>query len=122
MAALQALVAAGRPASQAPGGADTRRTNGEEFYFAARIHLGAPLFDAARRLADGQSSSPILQPDGLHVLVMQHNSPPVPLSFADARERVLADDKHEAEQRLQGATERFLRGKAEITIDKAYAP
>jgi hypothetical protein len=122
LSALHALVAAGRPASQASGGVDTKRTNGEEFYFAAKIHLGDRLFDAARTLANGQSSPPIVMPDGVHVLVMQHNAPPVPLSFADAREQVLADYKREAETRLQGSTERFLRDKADIITDKAYAP
>jgi len=121
LAALQALVAAGRPAAQAPGGVDTKRTNGEEFYFAAKIHLGDRLFEAARKLGDGQSSPPIVMPDGVHVLVMQHNSPPVPLSFADAREQVLVDYKRDAENRLQGSTERFLRDKADIITDKAYA-
>lgn len=120
LGALQALVAAGRPANQAPGGVDTKRTNGEEFYFAAKIHLGDRLFDAARILATGQSSPPIVMPDGVHVLVMQHNAPPVPLSFADAREQVLVDYKREAENRLQGSTERFLRDKADIITDKAY--
>jgi hypothetical protein len=122
LAAIQALVAAGRPAAQAPGGVDTKRTNGEEFYFAAKIHLGDRLFEAARKLGDGQSSPPIVMPDGVHVLVMQHNSPPVPLSFADAREQVLVDYKRDAENRLQGSTERFLRDKADIITDKAYAP
>ncbi len=120
LAALQALVAAGRPASQATGGVDTKRTNGEEFYFAAKIHLGDRLFAATRTLADGQSSPPIVMPDGVHVLVMQHNSPPVPLSFADAREQVLTDYKRDAETRLQASTERFLRDKADIITDKAY--
>ncbi len=49
-------------------GRDSGKTKGDEFYFAAKIHLGDQLFAAARDLADGAISAPIRMADGIHVL------------------------------------------------------
>jgi parvulin-like peptidyl-prolyl isomerase len=100
---------------------DTRKTNGEEFYFAARIHLGDPLFNAAKALKSGQASAPITTPDGVHVLAMTANKPPVQQSFADARDKVLGDYKKDAETRLETAELAYLKGKADILIAPGYS-
>ena len=55
---------------------DSRKVAGEEFYFAARIHLGDALFDVARDLPDGGVSAPLSLPDGIHVLYMLENKRP----------------------------------------------
>jgi len=101
---------------------DSGKTHGEEFYFAARLHLGPALFQAAQALPSGQVSAPLPQADGVHLLVMAGNKPPTPQPFAVARPQVLNDFKTEAEKRLQTSDEAYLRGKSDILIDKAYRP
>ena len=99
---------------------DTGKTKGEEFYFAVKAHLGDALYDAATGLKAGQVSDPLPQPDGVHVLVMEKNIAPVPLAFADARERLVNDYRRDAETRVQLQDETYLRGKADILIAPGY--
>jgi parvulin-like peptidyl-prolyl isomerase len=97
-------------------GKDTGKTNGEEFYFAAKIHLGDSLFNAAKALMAGEASAPIQQPDGFHVLTMARNVPPVPDTFASARSKVLADYEKDAIGRLQNGDSNFFRKRANVLI------
>jgi hypothetical protein len=124
-AAAAAEIAAGAPPALAAarhGLKDSGKTSGEEFYFAARLHLGPALFQAAQALASGQVSRPLPQPDGVHLLAMADNKTPTPQSFADAQPKLLSDFKSEAERRLQGADETYLRGKSDIVVDERYRP
>jgi hypothetical protein len=116
--AAQALKAGAAPDAviKSLQGKDSGKVNGEEFYFAAKIHLGDVLFAAAKGLASGAVSSPLAQPDGTHVLVMAANTAPVPQDFAAARERVLEDYRRDAALRLQAGDEVFLRKRANILI------
>jgi parvulin-like peptidyl-prolyl isomerase len=98
------------------GGKDSGRVDGEEFYFAAKIHLGDFLFNAARVLAPGKVSAPIPSTDGIHVLAMLANSPPSPKSFLEARAKVLTDYEKEAIARLQNGDENFFRKRANVLI------
>ncbi len=100
------------------GAKDSPLVGDEEFYFAAKIHLGDRLFDAARVLADGASSPPLVMPDGIHVLYMVKNKPPVPFDFADARDQVLNDYRNKAIARLSTGDEKFLRKRANVLIAK----
>ena len=95
---------------------DSGKVSGEEFYFAAKIHLGEPLFEAARSLADGGVSAPIQRPDGIHVLYMVKNKRPVPFDFAAARDRVLNDYRNDAIGHLRTGDEAFLRKRANVLI------
>jgi len=97
-------------------GKDSGRVNGEEFYFAAKIHLGDAMFAAARSLLAGQASAPLTAPDGPHVLFMVSNFPPVPNSFAEARSSVLADYQKAAIARLQNGDENFFRKRANVLV------
>jgi hypothetical protein len=97
-------------------GSDTGKVNGEEFYFAAKIHLGEQLFEAARQLNDGESSKPISMADGTHVLRMVRNMRPVPFDFDTARERVLVDLRNESINHSKSGEERFLRKRANVLI------
>jgi hypothetical protein len=97
-------------------GRDSGRTKGEEFYFAAKIHLGGQLFAAARDLGDGAVSKPILLPDGVHVLDMERNKAPVPFGFAAARGQVLSDYRNQAVDKLKLSGESFLRKRANVLI------
>lgn len=93
-----------------------RVDDGEEFYFAARIHLGDAAFAVARTLADGAAGGPVATPLGPVVLVMVRNHPPVAQSFAEAKPRVIDDYTTDNVAKLTKANDRFLRKRAEILI------
>jgi parvulin-like peptidyl-prolyl isomerase len=95
---------------------DSGKVNGEEFYFAAKIHLGEPLFEVARNLSDGGVSVPILQGGEIHVLYMLKNKKPVAFDFAAARDRVLSDYRNDAIGHLRLGDETFLRKRANVLI------
>ncbi len=88
----------------------------EQFYFAARIHLGPVLFDAARVLDNGAASDPITVGDTVHVLLMTNNTRPLPLSFSEARDQVLNDFRRDAINHMRLGDEAFLRKRANILI------
>lgn len=94
--------------------------DGEEFYFAARIHLGDRLFAVARALPAGQVSQPVQLSDGLHLLVMHGNSAPQPRRFEEVRDRVLTDFTADQARLLTAGNERFLRKRADIEIQQGY--
>jgi hypothetical protein len=88
----------------------------EEFYFAAKIHLGERLFDVAKGLADATPSTPITAADGIHVLYMVGNHRPVPFDFAAARDRVMNDYRNDSIGHLRAGDEAFLRKRANVLI------
>jgi parvulin-like peptidyl-prolyl isomerase len=96
--------------------ADSGKVAAEEFYFAAKIHLGNALFEVARDLPDGGVSSPVTSEDGIHVLYMVRNRKPVPFEFETARIQVLSDFRSDAIARLRTQDEEFLRKRANILI------
>jgi parvulin-like peptidyl-prolyl isomerase len=104
------------------GGHDSGRSKDEEFYFAAKIHLGDRDFAAARALADGGVSAPLPEADGVHLLYMVGNKPPVPLDFTQARQQVLTDYRDEAISRLRKGDEAFFRKRANILIAQDLKP
>lgn len=93
-----------------------RVADGAEFYFAARLHLGDALFATARIMHDGDVSEPVIQPDGVHVLVMKRNQPPRPVQYKDAQDRVLRDFLADKVARLQVSNQHFLQTRADIKI------
>ena len=97
-------------------GKDSGRVNGEEFYFAAKIHLGDQMFAVARALANGQASAPMPSSDGTHILYMVTNTAPVPKAFEEARAQVQADYQRAAITRLQNGDENFFRKRANVQI------
>jgi hypothetical protein len=117
-AALRALKSGGiPPETQARLHArESGRLKGDEFYFAAKIHLGDQLFAAARDLSDGAASAPIQLSDGVHVLYMVANKRPVPFDFAKARPQVLNDYRNHAIEQLKAGDESFLRKRANVRI------
>lgn len=98
------------------GGYDSGKTRGDEFYFAAKIHLGDQLFAAARDLADGMVSKAIQQADGIHVLDVEANKHPIPFGFTAARAQVLGDYRNAAIDKLKSSGEAFLRKRANLLI------
>jgi hypothetical protein len=97
-------------------GRDSGKTQGDEFYFAAKIHLGEQLFAAARDLPDGTLSAPIRAADGIHILEVEKNKRPVPFDFAAARTQVLSDYRSQAIERSKASGESFLRKRANVLI------
>jgi parvulin-like peptidyl-prolyl isomerase len=95
---------------------DSRKVGDEEFYFAAKIHLGDRLFEMARVLPDGGVSAPVAGTDAIHVLYMVKNKRPVPFDFAAARDRVLTDYRNDAIAALRTGDEAFLRKRANVLI------
>ena len=98
------------------GGADSGKTAPEDFYFAAKIHLGDRLFEAARTLADGALSPDISLDDGIHILYMEKNVRPTLPSFSAVRDQVLSDFRNEAIVHLRTRDEAFLRKRANVLI------
>ena len=96
--------------------ADSAKDAHEEFYFAAKIHLGALLFEVARNLPDGGVSVPVAVADAIHVLYMIKNRKPVPFDFDAARDQVLTDYRNEAIGHLRTGDEAFLRKRANVLI------
>jgi parvulin-like peptidyl-prolyl isomerase len=95
---------------------ESGRPKGDEFYFAAKIHLGDQLFASARDLSDGTTSAPIPLSDGVHVLYMVSNKRPVRFDFAKARAQVLNDYRNQAIEQLKAGDESFLRKRANVRI------
>jgi parvulin-like peptidyl-prolyl isomerase len=99
-------------------GRDSGRVNGEEFYFAAKIHLGDQTFAVAKGLAPGKASAPIPGADGTHILYMTANTPPVPRTFEEARAAVMGDYQKDAIARVELQEAHFFRKRANILIAK----
>jgi hypothetical protein len=97
-------------------GHESGKIKGDEFYFAAKLHLGDQLFAIARELPDGGVSSPISLSDGIHVLYMVKNKRPVPFDFAKARPQVLSDYRNQAIEQLKAGDESFLRKRANVRV------
>lgn len=97
------------------------RNDGDEFYFAAKIHLGNALFAQALKLKDGEVTEPLTDADGVHIVKVIRDKVPVPLSFERARLQVLTDLKNAQQERLMAATMRFLRERSKILIASDYS-
>ena len=97
-----------------------KATNGEEYYFAAKIHLGDALFAAARGIPSGGVSAPVRLPDAVHLVVVRNNAMPHPQPFADVRDQVLAGWVKDNAKRLTEANERFLRKRADIQFAPGF--
>lgn len=93
---------------------------GEDFYFAAKVHLGEALFEKVKSLDAGAVGEPFVADDGIHVVKVLANAKPVPLTFARSRQQVFTDYQNEGETRLMDATLGFLRGRSKILIADDY--
>ena len=97
------------------------RNDGDEFYFAAKIHLGDSLYAQALKMKEGEVSEPLQAADGIHIVKVIKNKVPVPLSFERARLQVLTDLKNAQQERLIAATMKFLRERSKILIAPDYS-
>jgi parvulin-like peptidyl-prolyl isomerase len=97
------------------------RNDGDEFYFAARIHLGDALFAQALQLKPGEVGEPMRQADGIHIVKVFQDKQPVPLTFERAKLQVLTDYKNAQQEKLLTATMKFLRERSRILIADDYS-
>jgi hypothetical protein len=97
------------------------RNDGDEFYFAAKIHLGDAVYAQALRMKEGEVSEPLQAADGIHIVRVVKNKVPVPLSFEHARLQGLTDLKNAQQERLIAATMKFLRERSKILIAPDYS-
>ena len=93
-----------------------RADAGEVPDFAAKLHLGAKLFDTAAALSDGEISEPIVDAQGVHLLLMQRRQTPRVSDFSSFRSKVYADYVASIAQRAQQDALAILRREAQILI------
>lgn len=123
---MEVAAALGTIAAAAPGATALAlpkagtMTDGDEYYFAAKLHLGETVFAVARDLKAGERSGPVSRPDGIHILVMAKNVPPVVPPFAAIRDHVLAAYVAAQAKMLTSANGRFLRKRADIQIARGF--
>jgi hypothetical protein len=84
--------------------------------FAAKAKLGPEVYQVAAALSDRQNSAAILQPDGAYVLVVFERKLPIQQVYDAVADRVWADYKSEAQQRVREANLRYLRERARILL------
>jgi len=102
---------------------EAHKVNGEELDFAAKIHLGPMLYVAVQDTKAGQITDPVTDKDGsVHVMAVGKRIPSVQLSLTDASNQVFTDFKKDAQDRVQADNIKFLKGKAEIMLQKGYEP
>jgi parvulin-like peptidyl-prolyl isomerase len=92
----------------------------DNLWFAAKIHLGEVLFEQAKGLKAGEVTAPVVLRDGVHVVLVQKNAPPVPMSFEAAHDKVEGDYKADREARITSATMRFLHQRSRIVVADDY--
>ncbi|HLK71254.1 MAG TPA: peptidylprolyl isomerase, partial [Steroidobacteraceae bacterium] len=63
----------------------------QQLDFAAKLHLGPQLYQVATTLGSGEISDPVVQSDGVHVLIMQQREPAAVEDFLAARAQVYND-------------------------------
>ncbi len=97
------------------------RNDGDEFYFAAKIHLGDAVYAKALQMKEGEVSEPLQADDGVHIVKVIKDKVPVPLSYEHARLQVLTDLKNAQQERLITATMRFLRERSKILVATDYS-
>jgi parvulin-like peptidyl-prolyl isomerase len=97
-------------------GRDIDKVQGEDFYFAAKIHLGDEVFAVAQMLPSGAVSAPVRTEEGVHVIAVVKNTPPALLSYEVIRARVADDYRRDAAARLQASNRDFLRKRANVLI------
>jgi parvulin-like peptidyl-prolyl isomerase len=97
-------------------GRDSGKEHGEDFYFAARIHLGDALFGVARALPAGGIGGPVKLADGFHLLAMAKNTPPKLRDFETALPQLLNDYRNDEIKRVTQAYNAFLKKRANILI------
>jgi hypothetical protein len=111
---------AGAPVEQVMqhfGLVDSGRADADEVLdFAAKLHLGMKLFPIAAALSDGEVSEPVVDTDGVHLLLMQRRQAPHVSDFASVRPKLYNDYVESVAKRAQDEALTILRRDAQILI------
>ena len=94
---------------------------GDQFDFAAKLHLGDELYAIAKSMNGGDVSDPQPQPDGVHLLVMLGRSPPRVPAFEQVLAAVYTAYRQAQQKRAQADTITFLRQTGRILIAPGFA-
>jgi hypothetical protein len=93
-----------------------RADSGEVLDFAAKLHLGLKLFETANAMSDGEISEPIVDSDGVHVLLMEHRKPPRIADFASVRAKVYGDYMEAVAKHAREESLKILRKEAQVLL------
>jgi hypothetical protein len=93
-----------------------RSKGGDEFDFAAKLHLGDKLFAVAATLTNGEISDPVVEGDGVHIVMMEERRAPRPADFTASRGKVYADYRTDQQLRARAENLKFLRSNAQILL------
>ncbi|HWK53559.1 MAG TPA: peptidyl-prolyl cis-trans isomerase [Hyphomicrobiales bacterium] len=93
----------------------------DDFYYAARAHLGDALFDAAQALAPGEVSEPLAQEDGYHLVQLVRQRPPQAQSYEQAGTEVQSRFYRSEKNRVMNNMMDFLRSRSNILIADDYS-
>lgn len=89
---------------------------GDIFQFAVRAKTDDSTYSAIVPLKDGETSEPLEQSDGIHLIVMIRHRFPVAQNFEEASNRVWTDLKNEAQAKVNAANIAYLRSRADIIV------
>jgi len=95
---------------------------GDIFEFAVRAKVDDALYDALSPLKDGEIAKPVVESDGLHLLLMVKHRFPTAQKFEQASDGVWRDVKREAETRVRAVNIAYLRHRADVVVAPDYAP
>lgn len=84
--------------------------------FAVKLHLGDKLYQVATQLREGEISDPVLDADGMHILVMVRHDFPKVADFSVVRDRVYLDWRTAQTKRATQDNVHLLRSQAQILI------
>ena len=93
-----------------------RADQGEVLDFAAKLHLGLQLYQVAAMLSDGEISEPVVDGDGVHLLLMERRDAPRVADFASVRPQVYNDYIEAVAKRAQEENLKILRREAQILL------
>ncbi len=98
-----------------------RMEQGTEPDFAAKLHLGEKLYAVAESLRDGDVSEPVVDADGVHILVMERHDLPRVADFAAVRSRVYEQLRAEEAARAIEQGLDVLRNQAHIILAPGHS-
>jgi hypothetical protein len=82
----------------------------------AKVRLGNKLYPAAATLSNGEISDPVVDVDGVHILVMERHEFPKVADFTAVRDRVYADFRTAESSRATEENLALLRSQAQILL------
>ncbi len=88
----------------------------DQYDSVVKQRLGQNLYAVARTLEDGQVSAPVVEPDGVHVLLMQKRTPERIAEFEKVRDKVYSAYRDDQRLRIDAENLQLLRREAHIVL------